>query len=196
MPLSVVKALVAVHAKFAKQTEGLEVLTKIDGEFINRLLSLTLNSLSEHQARLPESLIAEIQNRFDTGDYAAILGGIFERLPKTLTHGDVHSGNIIRTTDDKHILFDWGNARLAPAILDLANMVTIDSDEWRAYLAAWQEISGEPLDLEVARMSYDWAVAVVNLQYLPYAIGYLEPDTVQKMLTKVTDAIAALQKSL
>jgi aminoglycoside phosphotransferase (APT) family kinase protein len=194
MPLSVVKALASVHSFFGKHNEALDTLTKVDTTFVSRLLSLVLSNLDEHKERLPESLIIELHQRLGKEDYAAILGEIFERLPKTLTHGDVHAGNIIRTTDDKYILFDWGNARFAPAMLDLANIIGKDSDEWRAYLADWQEITGEPLDAEVARMGYEWATAVVNLQYLPYAIGYLEPDTVEEMLNKVTDAIAALQK--
>jgi thiamine kinase-like enzyme len=196
IPLSIVKTLATVHACFAKHLQDLDTLTKVDAEFISRLLNLILAASDQNQGRFPAAFVAELRDKINTSDFAATLGKVFERLPKTLTHGDVHAGNIIHTADDKHILFDWGNARFAPAMLDLANMVNKDSDEWRAYLACWKEITGEALDPETAQMGYDWAVAVVNLQYLPFALGYLEPDAAQNMLNKVTDAIAALQKSL
>ena len=125
-----------------------------------------------------------------------VLGLAYEQLPKTLTHGDVHSGNIFDLGDDNHMLFDWGNARIAPAMLDLANMVEIGSDEWNTYYAAWEAAAGQSLDPEIAQLGYDWATALVNIQYLPFAITHLEPDTVQDMAGKIRKTVTTLQQRL
>ena len=100
-----------------------------------------------------------------------MLLGALEKLPVTLTHGDVHPWNIIRLPDERSILIDWGGARIAPAMLDLANLVEIDSLNWAAYLSTWEAASGIAMDVGLARLRYHWATVMVNLQYLPFRAG-------------------------
>jgi thiamine kinase-like enzyme len=69
------------------------------------------------------------------------------------------------------VLIDWGNALIAPPMLDLANLVEIDSENWETYLATWESASGEAMDPDRARLGYHWATVMVNLQYLPYCAG-------------------------
>ena len=112
---------------------------------------------------------------------------VLQRLPVTLVHGDVHPGNIIRSPEGESVLIDWGNARIAPAMLDLANVVTLGSDSWAAYFSTWEKAGGPPLDPAQIRREYDWAVAMVNLQYLPFAAAYRN-ENVPKMVERILDA--------
>ena len=52
------------------------------------------------------------------------------------------------------------------------------------------------LHVEAAHLGYDWATAVVNMQYLPFALTNPEPSVVQAMAGKVQKGLTALQQRL
>jgi hypothetical protein len=81
-------------------------------------------------------------------------------------------------------------------MLDLANMIEFGSAAWNTYCSAWEAASGESLDPQIAHMGYDWATALVNIQYLPFAITQLEPDTVLEMAGKIQKSLVTLQGHL
>jgi thiamine kinase-like enzyme len=181
LPPSIIRALAAIHAYYASRLRQLSGLQKMDVQFINYLVDYVLASLDENKARLPDTIFQETQLQLNEAKNNPLLKRAVKELPKTLTHGDVHSGNIIRTAAGKYILFDWGNAKIAPAMLDLANIVEMDSKSWKIYLEAWRKTTGETLDFQLAHLGYYWATAMVNIQYLPFAISNLPPDRVQAM---------------
>jgi hypothetical protein len=88
-------------------------------------------------------------------------------LPKSLVHGDMHPGNIILRADGSPVIIDWGNACIAPPMLDLANIVRIDSPQWHTYFAAYREAVGG-IDEATSRRAFWWARAATGLQYLPW----------------------------
>jgi Phosphotransferase enzyme family len=94
-------------------------------------------------------------------------------LPRTLCHGDPHRGNILGGT-----LIDWGNARVAPAGLDLAVL--------RAQ--GGEPPAGHP---EPAGERY-WAEVHVNVQYLGFAADHLGPAAVAEMVATAMRALDAL----
>lgn len=196
LPHAVIRALARVHAYYANRWREFDWLPHVDTEFITGLLQYALSSLHENTARLPHTLFTEVAEILQNTMDSPVLGQVYEQLPKTLTHGDVHAGNIFRLDDDNHILFDWGNARIAPAMLDLANMVEMGSEAWNTYCTAWEAASGETLDPESAQLGYDWATALVNIQYLPFAITHLDPESVQHMAGKIQKSLTILQHRL
>jgi hypothetical protein len=72
----------------------------------------------------------------------------------------------------------------------------MDSKNWKIYLEAWRKTTGEALDVQSAHLGYYWSTAMVNIQYLPYAISHLPPDTVQAMAVKLQNAMAAIEQGL
>lgn len=90
-------------------------------------------------------------------------------LPKTLCHGDPHRGNL-----HGDALIDWGNARVAPAGLDLAVV----------------RAQGGP-DL-LTGVEREWAWAHVHVQYLGFAADHLGADRVAEMLDEAAAALARL----
>jgi thiamine kinase-like enzyme len=191
LPLAIIKALATIHAFYGTRTEQIDWLPQVNAAFIEGLVRYIIKCLNDNRERFSTSIYTEVYNQLQAADIAPTLDKTFQRLPKTLIHGDVHSGNVIRTAAGSYILFDWGNARVAPGMLDIANMVEMGSETWNAYVRALEAASGKAVDLEIA---YVWATAVVNLQYLPFAIGQLEPGTAQEMLEKLRAALTVLQE--
>ena len=61
----------------------------------------------------------------------------------TLLHGDVRPGNVL-VDAGRATLIDWGSARIGPAALDLANLVTAGSVSVARYTRTWQQLTGQP----------------------------------------------------
>jgi aminoglycoside phosphotransferase (APT) family kinase protein len=68
---------------------------------------------------------------------------ISDTLPRSLVHGDMHPGNIVLRSDGLPVIIDWGNVCVAPPMLDLANIIRIDSTEWDIYLDAYRAAGGK-----------------------------------------------------
>lgn len=189
IPASIIRALAWVHAHFAsrlKQFEGLEGLYRVDAAFFRRTFTNALESLEQLELRSSQKIGAELYSHFNATGESGIFEETLRTLPVTLVHGDVHPGNMIQG-DKRAVLIDWGNARIAPAMLDIANVVKIDSPNWSIYLSTYAEAEGTPLNPVLARQSYHWAVAMVNLQYLPFAASHI-PGKVPGMMKQVIEA--------
>jgi aminoglycoside phosphotransferase (APT) family kinase protein len=196
MPEEVVRTLAQVHSRFAGHIEAftsVEGIYRVDGSFFQQTFTNALESLeklfSHHTNDNLHMAVDEMRRVSNSPVFTAALS----QLPLTLTHGDVHAGNMI-STGHKTFLLDWGNARLAPAMLDVANMIDIDSPNWHIYLEAWQEACSSSLDLKQARRGYHWATAMVNLQYLPFATEHM-PQQASSMIAKVMEAYRQLAEA-
>jgi aminoglycoside phosphotransferase (APT) family kinase protein len=197
VPRPVVESLARVHAYYAFRLDQLGWLPRLDGGAVRRALDGALRGLEAAQRRQPHALLAQAYvDLAPAGQDPAVLAAL-EALPVTLTHGDVHPWNIVRLPGKDAVLIDWGNARLAPPMLDLANLVEIDSENWETYLAAWASASGEAMDPDRARVGYGWATVMINLHYLPYTAGQWPQDqdapiAVSGMVGRLQDAVRAL----
>jgi len=100
-------------------------------------------------------------------------------MPRTLVHGDAHRGNVLGR-GAAAVLIDWGNARVAPAALDLATL--------RAQGAAPPAWYPEPSPSE-----RDWADVHVHVQYLGFAADHLGAGRVGEMVATATAALARLR---
>jgi len=171
VPQVVIESLVRLHAYFMPRNEQLEWMPNFDFDAFRGLVGWVLDRLDEANARQADQRMMKVRQALQMVQESPLIRAAFERLPATLIHGDVHGGNILRLANGSSMLIDWGNARLAPAMFDLANMVDIDSENWQHYLATWEEVTGDVLDEDLARLGYYLATVMVNTQYLPFVVG-------------------------
>jgi aminoglycoside phosphotransferase (APT) family kinase protein len=195
MPVEVIRTLAQVHTRFAGQIEAftsVEGIYRVDGAFFQQTFTNALESLEKLLSRQPDDNLQMAVDEMRSVSISPVFTAELSQLPITLTHGDVHAGNMI-STGQKTFLLDWGNARLAPAMLDVANMIDIDSPNWLVYLETWQEACGSPMNPSQAQRGYHWATAMVNLQYLPFATEHM-PQLAPQMIAKVIEAHQQLAK--
>jgi aminoglycoside phosphotransferase (APT) family kinase protein len=197
VPRLVIESLARVHAHYCLRVGQLGWLRCLDGDAFHQALDGALQGLGAAQRRQPHALLAQAHGDLElAGQDPAILAAL-EVLPVTLTHGDVHPWNIVRLPGERAVLIDWGNALVAPPMLDLANLVEIDSENWETYLAVWERVRGEAMDPHHARLGYHWATVMINLQYLPYGAGQWPesqdaPTAVLGMVERLQDAVRAI----
>jgi len=193
MPIEIITSLARLHALAGQHTRQIDWLHRVDTGFFRRTFENALASLDgPAQRHGPDAAgYAEARRRLTWAASQAVLYETLEGLPMTLTHGDVHGGNIIQDQRGRAVLIDWGNARVAPAMLDVANMVQLDSKEWQVYLAA-RQVDGAALDEHTARAEYCWATAMVNLQYLPWVVEHTPVQGAQTMVGRVAWAVEQL----
>lgn len=75
-----------------------------------------------------ENTLLELSKVIDTSIFYKRLHHIdikaIYKLPMSITHGDVHSKNIILTNQEKLVLIDWEEVGFAPAVLDLCIFIS------------------------------------------------------------------------
>ena len=188
IPAGVIETLARVHLHCASrlaQFDGLSGLHHVDVPFFRRTFHNALEALA--LLSLSQEFRVDYHKQLEMISRSSIFEDVLQQLPVTLVHGDVHPGNIIRPPAGQSVLIDWGNARIAPAMLDLANVVTMGSPNWDVYSAAWEVAGGLALDPDLTRQGYYWAVAMVNLQYLPFAAAH-RTENVVGMVERILDA--------
>jgi thiamine kinase-like enzyme len=101
----------------------------------------------------------------------------------------MHPANIMTRADGSPVIIDWGNACLAPPMLDLANIIEIGSPEWATYVEAFQAAGGA-FDAGVAERAFWWARAVTALLYVGWAVDNSERAT--QLIAQIEHANARL----
>jgi aminoglycoside phosphotransferase (APT) family kinase protein len=188
IPANVIESLAQLHVYFRTRVQQIDEIHRIDESFFRRTFENALEAVARARQKNPDIHYSKAFRQLSVARDNQQLYEALASLPLTLTHGDVHPGNIIRAPDGSAMLIDWGNARIAPAMLDIANMVEINSPTWYAYLTAWEAASKEPMAPLLAQLSYYWATIMVNTQYLPYAVDNTSPEHVSEMVRKVVSA--------
>ena len=188
VPEDVIQALVSLHHRYQNQTERFTSLHRVNSSSFGNTLANAVEAIEEAARETQNSIFEkELEHLRKTRQNEQIFQAL-QRLPVTLTHGDMHPTNMIHQQNGETILLDWGNARIAPAMLDIANLIEIGSQGWQTYLDAWQEVSGEAMDLRLAQLGYHWATIMVNSMYLPYAVWHSTLEHVGRMVGKVVEA--------
>jgi aminoglycoside phosphotransferase (APT) family kinase protein len=106
----------------------------------------------------------------------------------TLLHGDVHPGNVL-VDAGRATLIDWGSARIGPAALDLANLVTAGSVSVARYARTWQQLTGQPLPAGPIDLGYRWAALQIPVQDLPWVIEHRPTREVGAALDRIERAL-------
>ena len=171
VPEPVWRTLAAVHAHWlGKRPRGIPV---VDAAWWAALCDRTLVAVRGGLARTGEQEFAAAEQALLAWRADPVITGCLARLPRTLVHGDAHRGNVLGNT-----LIDWGNARVAPAALDLATL--------RAQGAVAPRWFAEP-------PGRDWADLHVHVQYLGFAADHLGAARVGEMIATATAARARLR---
>lgn len=185
IPEAVLVTLAHVHAQ-CSNIEALEWTWSADaahfeGTHANAMAALAASERFRTTTATPVLL----QERLARIGRSTRLREASDFLPRSLTHGDMHPGNIVLRADGSPVIIDWGNACIALPMLDLANIVAIDSPEWRTYLAAYRRAGGT-IDEATCRRAYWWARAITGLQYLPWIAEHTS-DT-PRMIAQIEEA--------
>jgi hypothetical protein len=188
VPLEVICDLARLHTHFLGRVEEFDYLFRVETNFFRRTFDNALEIVERAEREKPHPIFTETRQELVAARENERLYQTLASLPLTLTHGDVHPGNIIQPSQGSAILIDWGNARVAPAMLDVANLIKLGSKSWQQYLNAWTEAAQEPLNSQLAQLGYHWATIMVNAQYLPYAVDFTPLENVAQMVTKIVEA--------
>lgn len=185
IPDAVLVTLARVHAECC-HTEALGWTWTFDAAHFERrhAYALAVLSASEH-FKATTADHAEWLNRLERVGRSDRLRDAGYELPKSLVHGDMHPENIVLRADGSPVIIDWGNACVAPPMLDLANIISIDSTGWHTYLSAYRKAGGT-IDEPTCRRAYWWARAATGLFYLPW-IAEHKPDAT-RMIVQIEDA--------
>ena len=171
VPEPVWRTLAAVHAHWlGKRARGIPV---VDAAWWAALCDRTLVAVRGGLARTGEQEFVAAEQALLGWRADPVITDCLARLPRTLVHGDAHRGNVLGDT-----LIDWGNARVAPAALDLATL--------RAQGAVPPPWFAEP-------PGRDWADVHVHVQYLGFAADHLGATRVGEMIATATAARARLR---
>jgi Phosphotransferase enzyme family len=134
-----------------------------------------------------DARLAEIAELLEAWSTDARVRAALALLPRTLTHGDAHRGNVLLDPDGA-VLIDWGNARVAPAGLDVGTLAA----QGVPTAAAYVETTPESLR-EVERL---WAQVHVHVQYLGFAADHLGTARVIEMVETAARALDELGPAL
>ena len=95
VPLTAIESLARVHAYFASRIGQLDWLPRLDAEAFYRAFDNGLEALEAAQDRQPSALLARAHSQLSSVRESPVPVGALDKLPITLTHGDVHPWNII-----------------------------------------------------------------------------------------------------
>jgi hypothetical protein len=159
----------------------------VDAQWWAGLCERTLVAVRGALARTGDARFADVAESLHAWRTDSRILQALEVLPRTLVHGDPHRGNLL-TGPDGPVLIDWGNARIAPAGLDLAVLAAQGAPAPRAY---WRLRAAEPDPVETA-----WADAHVHVQYMGFAADHLGAARVAEMAAIAARALDALDAAL
>jgi hypothetical protein len=179
VPDPVWRTLARVHAHWRdRRPRGVPV---IDAAWWVALCDRTLIAVRGGLVRTGEQEFADAERALVAWRAAPAITGALARMPRTLVHGDAHRGNVLGRGAGA-VLIDWGNARVAPAALDLATL--------RAQGAVPPADHPQPTPVE-----QDWADVQVHVQYLGFAADHLGAARVGEMITAAAAALSRLPRS-
>jgi hypothetical protein len=191
-PANLFESLARLHAAFRGGSPEPDVIPRVDVSWWRQLCrDWVLPRVEQHRGRHGADTVGravDLINR--AAEHPAVARALGEQTP-TLLHGDVHSGNVI--VDGDHAwLIDWGSCRVGPAMLDLANLVPLDSDGFGVYRDTWARLTGTPLDAREAASGYRWAGVQLPIQYLPWTVEHRPTTDVHTALDQAEQALTVL----
>jgi hypothetical protein len=154
----------------------------VDAAFWASLCDFVLVAVREALASTGDARFAEIADSLRRWRDDPVVGETLAALPATLVHGDPHRGNLLAAPTGTTII-DWGNARIAPAALDLAVLDAQDVPP-----PAYTAIRPPPGPREAT-----WARMHVHVQYMAFVAEYGTPARAAEMAAVVAASLEALR---
>lgn len=192
VPANLFGSLARLHAHFHGAANIPGAIPRVTPQWWQRLCHhWVLPQVGRHRGRHPAGTFTRADTLISRAATHPAVRRALGRLTPTLLHGDVHSGNVL-VDGDQASLIDWGSCRAGPAMLDLANLVPLDSDGFSVYRQTWHDVTGSSLDTDSAELGYWWAALQIPVQYLPWTMGNLTDAEVHDALDRAEQALAAL----
>ena len=192
VPLSIFHSLAILHAAYAEHWTDLKGIPVVDrGWWRDICLSYSLGAVVRQAARSPGPSLDRARSVLEAMADDDRIADVLDALPRSLLHGDVHTGNILVSNGDG-VLVDWGSARIGSPILDLANVARRDAPGFAAYAGACLRETGAALDPAAVELGYRWAAVQIPIQYLAWTIQARSAADVDQALDRAEDALAAL----
>ncbi|WP_214369593.1 aminoglycoside phosphotransferase family protein [Pseudonocardia sp. H11422] len=116
-------------------------------------------------------------------------------LPRTVVHGDAHRGNVLLGSEGA-TLIDWGNAKAAPAGLDLAVLRAQGATDLAPYRRAFAELTGGGPPPELIEVERWWADVYAHVSYLGFAADHLGAARVAEMIGEAAGSLEELGPAL
>jgi len=182
VPPEIWRTLARVHRHwFRKRPRGIPV---VDAGWWARLCEATLLPLRGARGRTGDPVFERTAELVAGWAGDPRVRAALALLPKTLCHGDPNRANLLGRS-----VIDWGNARVAPAGLDLAVLRAQGPVDLAAYR---EEFAEGPLE----GVEREWAWAHVHVQYLGFAADHLGAARVAEMTAEVEGALSRLEAAL
>jgi thiamine kinase-like enzyme len=93
-------------------------------------------------------------------------------------------------------IIDWGSARLAPAMLDIAGIAAHGSPSEGRYLGPRERLDGRPADPAMVVLGYHWAEVQIATQNLHYVAEFASDGELSAMLERRARALVDLERCL
>ena len=188
VPDAVWATLARVHAHWwRKRPRGIPV---VDAAYWRGLCDRTQVAVRGAAARTGDPVFGVVADALVAWREDPRIGAALARLPRTLVHGDAHRGNVLGST-----LIDWGNARVAPAAVDVVTLgwpgVAPPAPYTEVFDALVPAAARPPADVERA-----WAEVHVHVTYLGFAADHLGAARVTEMAGIAERALGALGPAL
>jgi aminoglycoside phosphotransferase (APT) family kinase protein len=116
-------------------------------------------------------------------------------LPTTMVNGDVHGGNVIANASPP-VLFDWGEALVAPPMLDVVRSTLRGSSKYLAYIDAASSAGMSESQLSGVEIGYDWAVVYHTAQKLWAFANSTDAEWIQMVVDRGSEALRRLGSGL
>ncbi|MBW0115521.1 phosphotransferase [Pseudonocardia abyssalis] len=183
-PDGVWASLARIHAHWwRKRPRGVPV---VDAAYWRSLCDRTLVAVRGAAARTGDPAFGEVADALASWRDDPRMAAALAVLPRTLVHGDAHRGNVLGAT-----LIDWGNARVAPAAVDVLTLSGVPGAVAPAAYTAGFDAPPEFADVERA-----WADVHVHVHYLGFAADHLGAARVTEMAGIAARGLDALGPAL
>jgi aminoglycoside phosphotransferase (APT) family kinase protein len=192
LPDDVIRTLAHVHSRFENEEMLAKVLPRLNADFLVRALDRIQTALDMKEGR-SDSHCSFLHDGITRLREAPQILATVQHLPQTLLHGDVHPGNIIECHSECSVLFDWGNAMVGPAGVDLSNCIaSIDTPAWNQYWNIVGQLKNEPVAEEYRAAQFSVGKVMISIQYLPFSIEHFSESDSERMLREALQHCAAL----
>ena len=189
VPANLFDTLAELHARYLGDASLPGVIPRVTADWFRGLcLGWVEPRLREHAGRHPAETMRRARALVGRAARLPAVAAVLAELPATLVHGDVHPGNVL-VEAGQATLIDWGNSRVGPTALDLANLEAADSPSVARYARTWERVTGMPLPSVVIELGYRWAALQLPVQYLPWMLEHRSTGDVEAALDRVEQAL-------
>jgi fructosamine-3-kinase len=165
LPANAIESLARIHVRYLAEPVPQDVPI-VDADWWRAKCAVSHQRLNALDRPVARELSSQVEM---FADEAKMINAL-DTMPRTLIHGDVHRNNVLVDKEGRGHIVDWGGAFVGAPALDIANLGGPSSPGYRAYLAAWQRLTGQSLQDDPGWRQCCLAATVwSNIKYLAFA---------------------------